>query len=72
MGKKEKKRDYAVIFKGKEHYEVLGFVRASSPAKAGEKALEELAYEARHYRAEKAMVFETGKGFEISFKKKKD
>jgi len=63
----EKERDYVVVYRSNEHYEVLGFVRAHSMKEAQKKAKKSLAYESKWYGIENAMVFEITNGSEISF-----
>jgi len=64
---KNNEKDYVVVYKSHEHYEVLGFVRAHSMKKAQKKAKKSLAYESKWYGIENAMVFEITNGSEISF-----
>ena len=66
------KKDFVVFYRSAEHYEILGFVRAVSLEEAEKKAVEELDYEASHYGIAKGMIFEMGKGREISFMKGKN
>lgn len=67
MSEHDGKKDYAVIYKSKEHYEVLGFVRAGSIEEAKENAVKLLEYEADYYGVRHAMIFEISKGAEILF-----
>jgi len=70
MAERYKQKEFVVIYKSREHYEILGFVRAESPEEAVEKAKRDLNYDARHYGVGRAMVFEIRNGGEISLDKK--
>lgn len=63
----KKKKEYVVIYKSKEHYEVLGYVTASSLEEAKNKAQAKLLPEAKYYNVTKAEVDEIAKFDEVSF-----
>jgi len=70
MIEKHRQKEFVVIYKSREHYEVLGFVRAESLKEAIEEAKRGLDYEAKHYGTGKAMIFEITDGKEISLDEK--
>ncbi|MFH1234301.1 MAG: hypothetical protein V1493_01690 [Candidatus Diapherotrites archaeon] len=67
MKESTEKKDFVVIYRAKEHYEVLGFVRAGSIGEAKEMAPKIFDYEADYYEVRHAMIFEISKGEEILF-----
>jgi len=52
------KKEYVIIYKSFEHFEVLGFVDASSLEEAKVKAQEELLGEAERYKVAEAEIAE--------------
>lgn len=55
---KSKEKEYVVIYRSQEHYEVLGYVKANSLEEAKEKAQEELLNEAKYYEVTEAEIGE--------------
>ncbi len=55
---KNNKKEYVVIYKSLEHFEVLGFVNANSLKEAKEIAQKELLEEAKHYKILEAEIAE--------------
>lgn len=55
---KPNKKEYVVIYRSQEHYEVLGYVTANSLKEAKEKAQKELLNEAKYYEVEEAEIGE--------------
>jgi len=55
---KSKEKEYVVIYRSQEHYEVLGYVRAHSLEEAKVKAQEELLREAKYYEVTEAEIAE--------------
>ncbi|XOB40305.1 MAG: hypothetical protein ACKKMR_03280 [Candidatus Nealsonbacteria bacterium] len=66
--KQDKK--YIITYKSREHYEVLGWVIASSLEEAKSKAQQELLKEAKHYNVSEAEIAEWKDGDELVFLKK--
>lgn len=62
-----KEKEYIVIYKSMEHFEVLGFVMAGSMEEAEEKAQKELLKEAKHYKVVNAEIAEMRDLKEIFF-----
>ncbi len=56
--KQENQKEYIVIYRSAEHFEVLGFVSADSLAEAKNKAQGELLEEARNYKVADAEIAE--------------
>ncbi len=52
----KKTNEYIVTYKSQEHYEVLGWVRASSTEEAIKKAKKVLSGEAKTYKVVKAQI----------------
>jgi len=67
MREKKGVKDYVVIYRSCEHYEVLGYIRARSLEEAKEKAKKTLIKEAKQYNVTNAMIFEIVKGSEVLF-----
>ncbi|MGC8851773.1 MAG: hypothetical protein ACP5PR_01580 [Minisyncoccia bacterium] len=65
--KKQKEKEYVVIYESEEHFEVLGYVKAHSLKEAKEKAKEELLNEARYYNVTDAEIDEISQYDEIHF-----
>jgi len=63
----KKSKEYVVIYRSQEHYEVLGYIDASSMKEAKTKAQEELKSEAKFYDVEEATVAELKDKDEIFF-----
>jgi len=53
---KEQEKEYVVIYQSEEHYEVLGYVRASSLEEAKKKAQVKLLPEAKYYNVTEAEI----------------
>ena len=53
-----KEKEYIVTYKSEEHYEVLGWVKASSMSEAKTKAQQELLKEAKFYEVAEAEIAE--------------
>jgi hypothetical protein len=67
MSNPKKEKEYVITYQSKEHYEVLGYVRASTLTEAKEKAKIKLLPEAKYYGVTEAEIDEIT-GFEkISF-----
>ncbi len=64
----EKKKEYIVVYRSEEHFEVLGFVNAENIEEAKKAALTELASEAKHYDVAEAEMAEYPSAETISFK----
>jgi len=60
-------KEYAVIYRSEEHYEVLGFVNADSLSEAESKAQEQLLKEAKYYNVAEAEIVELKKPKRILF-----
>jgi len=56
--KQQNKKEYVVIYKSLEHFEVLGFVKADSLEEAKEIAQKEFLDEAKHYEVVEAEIAE--------------
>lgn len=56
--KKSKKKEYVVIYKSLEHFEVLGFVNADSLREAKKIAQQELLEDAKHYKVKDGEIAE--------------
>ena len=54
----EKGKEYVIIYKSKEHYEVLGYVKAPSLEEAKKKAQAKLLPEAKYYNVTEAEIDE--------------
>jgi len=54
----DQKKEYIVIYKSLEHFEVLGFVKADSLKEARELAQKELIAEAKNYQVAEAEIAE--------------
>lgn len=65
--KKIKEKEYVVIYKSKEHYEVLGYVRAASLEEAKKKARIKLLPEAKYYNVTEAEIDEIVKFEKVFF-----
>jgi len=61
------KKEYVVIYKSLEHFEVLGFVNADSIAEAKPVAQKKLSKEAKHYNVTEAEIAELKDLEEIIF-----
>jgi len=61
------KKQYAVIYRSLEHFEVLGFVTADSIEDAKDKAKKELLVEAKHYVVTEAEIAELKDLNKVSF-----
>ena len=55
---KNQEKEYIVIYKSLEHFEVLGFVKARSLEEAKEMAQKELLDEAKHFKVVEAEIAE--------------
>jgi len=64
---KLKEKEYVIIYESEEHYEVLGYIRASSLKEAKEKAQKELLDEARYYSVTNAEIDEIAQYDDITF-----
>lgn len=62
-----REKEYIIIYESEEHYEVLGYVRASSLEEAKKKAQEELLEEARYYNVTEAEIDEIANYDQIFF-----
>ncbi len=58
---------YIVVYRSQEHYEVLGYVRASDIKKAITRAQKELKSEAKFYEIEEAIIGELKEQERITF-----
>lgn len=56
--KTSKLKDYVIIYRSIEHYEILGYVRAKSLEEAKLKAQKTLTKEAKHYTVREAEIAE--------------
>jgi len=65
--KKDGEKEYIITYKSKEHYEVLGYVRAISLEEAKKKALVKLLPEAKYYNVTEAEIDEIVKFDKIIF-----
>jgi len=52
------KKEYVIIYRSVEHFEVLGFVQANSIEEAKVEAKKELINEAKHYNLTEAEIAE--------------
>ncbi len=57
-------KEYVVIYRSQEHYEVLGWVKALSIDEAKEIAKKDLTREAKYYAVKDAEIFELGENRE--------
>ncbi|MBU1322454.1 hypothetical protein KKE48_05645 [Patescibacteria group bacterium] len=62
-----KEKEYVVIYKSQEHYEVLGYVKAVSLAKAKKKAQIKLLPEAKFYNVSEAEIDEIAQFDKVFF-----
>lgn len=60
-------KNYVVIYRSQEHYEVLGYVKASNMKEAIARAQKELRMEARKYEVREATIGEIKEEKEITF-----
>ncbi len=67
LKKKDEEKEYVMIYKSKEHYEVLGYVQASSLEEAKKKAQIKLLPEAKYYNVTEAEIDEIAKLDKIFF-----
>jgi len=67
LKKKDKEKEYVVIYQSKEHYEVLGYVSAASPEEAKKKAQIKLLPGAKFYNVTEAEIDEIVKFDKIFF-----
>jgi hypothetical protein len=58
---KKKNKEYIIIYRSLEHFEVLDWVEAESMEEAKKKAKKELIREANHYSVAEADIAEWGK-----------
>jgi len=65
--KKIREKEYVVIYRSQEHFEVLGYVKASSIEEAKERAQEELLREAKYYSVSEAEIDEISRSDNITF-----
>jgi len=65
--KKSQEKEYVIIYQSKEHYEVLGYVRATSLEDAKKKAGIKLLPEAKYYNVSEAEIDEIAKFEKIFF-----
>lgn len=63
----KQQKEYMVIYQSEEHYEVLGFVQATSLREAIEKAQIDLLSEAKYYNVNEAEIAEIAKFDTIIF-----
>ena len=63
----KKTNEYIVTYKSQEHYEVLGWVKASSIKEAIKKAEKELLVEAKTYKVIDARITKWTEGQSIMF-----
>ena len=63
----KREKEYVVIYKSEEHYEVLGYVKANSIEEAQKEAQEKLIEEARYYNVSEAEIDEISKYQNITF-----
>ena len=63
----KKENEYIVTYKSKEHYEVLGWVRASSIDEAIKKAKKELLVDAKAYHISSARIAKWAESQLIAF-----
>jgi len=63
----KQKKEYIITYKSREHYEVLGWVIASSLEEAKSKARQELLKKAKHYNVSEAEIGEWKDGDNIHF-----
>ncbi len=63
----KQKKEYIITYKSQEHFEVLGWVQASSIKEAKKKAQQELLKEAKHYKVAEAEIAEWKNGNNIYF-----
>lgn len=61
------KKEYIIIYKSQEHYEVLGWVKAFSIEEAKRKAQKELLKEAKYYKVADAKIAEWKDGSDVHF-----
>ncbi|XOB40307.1 MAG: hypothetical protein ACKKMR_03290 [Candidatus Nealsonbacteria bacterium] len=61
------KKEYIITYKSREHYEVLGWVIASSLKEAKSKARQKLLKEAKYYNVSEAEIGEWKDGDNIHF-----
>jgi predicted transcriptional regulator len=64
----EEKKEYIVVYRSEEHFEVLGFVNAENMEEAKRAALTELATEAEYYDVAEADISEYPSAETINFK----
>lgn len=67
LKKKDEEKEYVMIYKSKEHYEVLGYVRAASLEEAKKKAQIKLLPEAKYYNITEAEIDEIAKFDKVFF-----
>lgn len=58
MEKKRQKKEYIITYRSQEHYEVLGWVIASSMKEAKKRAQKELLKKVRRYNVVEAKIAE--------------
>ena len=64
---KKKEKEYIVTYRSREHFEVLGWIAASSIKEAKKKAQQELLKEAKYYNVPEAEIGEWKGGDTIYF-----
>lgn len=67
MEKKRQKKEYIITYRSQEHYEVLGWVIASSMKEAKKRAQKELLEKVRQYNVVEAKIAEWKNGENILF-----
>lgn len=60
-------KEYIITYRSKEHFEVLGWILASSLEEAKKEAKAKLLPEAKKYKVEEAEIAEWENGSKISF-----
>lgn len=65
---KNQKKEYVVIYRSLEHFEVLGFIKADSLKEAKALAQKELFNDAKHYKVTEAEIAELKDLAQIYFK----
>ncbi len=65
---KNQKKEYVVIYRSLEHFEVLGFIKADSLEEAKASAQKELLDDAKHYKVAEAEIAELKDLAQIYFK----
>lgn len=63
----DNQKEYIIVYRSKEHFEVLGFVNAENIEEARKKAITDLRSEAKYYGVEEAEISEYPASEDIIF-----